>query len=220
MKMLCYNVQACCGGNYLRASPKISGKIAIKISEVNPDIIGLEEVDIGSFRSQNQIKYLAEKLNYNYISACKYGWAASLPALKYQHLAILSRYKILETKQHKFSVGFKRLALEAVMQAGKEKISVIVTHLSLGKRSRAKQIKELLDIISKIRNKVILLGDFNQENLKLPNLISCCTAKTYPSSKPKKQWDYIFISRGKIKSASALPWQLSDHLPIYAELEI
>ncbi len=225
MKVLCYNIQAGSGNNYLafwnflKSNKKILEQISGKIVNLSPDIIGLIEIDAGSFRSANQIESLAKKLKYNYASACKYGWPAGLPILKHQHLAILTKYKILEVKAHKFSTGFKRLALEIVVQNGKEKVSVIVTHLSLGARTRKKQIKELEKIIKTIKNKVVLMGDFNQENLVIAGLENCCTDKTFPAWKPKQQLDYVFTN-AKVKSASALGWQLSDHLPVYAELEI
>jgi len=224
MKVLCYNIQAGCGGskshlsfwNYFKANPAVLEKIAEKISETKPDIIGLVEIDAGSFRSKNQIEFLISKFGYNYTSACKYGWASKLSMFKHQHIAILSKYPILETKRHFFSVGFKRLALEAVLQVGKEKVSAIVTHLSLGKNAREKQLSELAETVKTIK-KVIVLGDFNAENINL-NLNST-SGKTFPSWNPQKQFDYIF-SNQKIKKSEILPWQLSDHLSVLAEIDL
>ena len=228
MKVLCYNIQAGCGGNhnhltfwnYLKANPDTLEKIANKLSDLNLDIIGLVEIDAGSFRSKNQVEFLAKKLNYNCISACKYGSASNWLMFKHQHLAVLSKHKILQTKEHKFSAGFKQLALETVLQVGNQRVSVVVTHLSLGHKTRTKQIEELLNIINKIGHDVILMGDFNQENLELPSLINCCEAKTFPSWSPKIQYDYIFINKSRIAKSYVLPWLFSDHLPVYAELEI
>jgi endonuclease/exonuclease/phosphatase family metal-dependent hydrolase len=116
------------------------------------------------------------------------------------------------------------MALEAILQVGKNKVSVILTHLSpyrFGAKTRKIQIKELTGIISKIKRKVILLGDFNQEHLAIPNLKSCGTLKTFPSWKPDRQFDYIFVNKSThVKSAHITPCQFSDHLPLYAELEL
>ena len=38
------------------------------------------------------------------------------------------------------------------------------THLALGKKARARQIKELANIVNRIKNPVILMGDFNTFN--------------------------------------------------------
>lgn len=228
MKILCYNIQAGCGGNsshlaiwnYFRAKPETLNRISNHIASMEPDIIGLIEVDAGSFRSQNQAEYLAGKLCYRYASACKYGWAAGLPVLKHQHLAILSKYPILKIREHKFSKGFKRLVLEVELQTENGTISALVTHLSLISYTRKKQLEELSSIINKTNGKIILLGDFNQEDLKIPGLKSCCSDKTFPSWNPEKHIDYIFINSGKVKSAFAPAWRLSDHLPVCADVEI
>jgi endonuclease/exonuclease/phosphatase family metal-dependent hydrolase len=230
MKVLCYNIKAgvgISGGlfsflNYFKPS-KIS-QIASMLAKSKADIIGLVEVDTGSFRSKDQAKYIAEKLSYNHISTNKRDWTSKFQVLWHQQLAILTRYPILETKEHWFSVGFNRMALEAILQVGKNKVSVILTHLSpyrFGAKTRKIQIKELTGIISKIKRKVILLGDFNQEHLAIPNLKSCGTLKTFPSWKPDRQFDYIFVNKSThVKSAHITPCQFSDHLPLYAELEL
>jgi endonuclease/exonuclease/phosphatase family metal-dependent hydrolase len=92
-----------------------------------------------------------------------------------------------------------------------------VTHLSLGKRARTKQLVELANIAKKIKNGLIILGDFNGENIAL-NELTCASGKTFPSWNPQRRLDYIF-SNGKIKKYHILPWKLSDHLPILAEIE-
>ncbi len=225
MEILCYNIQAGSGNNYLafwnflKSNKNIIEQISEKIARRSPDIIGLIEVDAGSFRSTNQIEILAKKLKYNYASACKYGWAAGLPILKHQHLAIFTKYAILKVVKHKFSAGFKRLALEVVVQTGRKTISIIATHLSLSRTTRQKQISELNKIIGNIKNKIILLGDFNQKDLRLPKLKSCCNTKTFPAWAPERQLDYIFVKNLKVVRAAALDWQFSDHLPVFAKVE-
>lgn len=228
MKILFYNIQACCGGenqhhlalwNYLRSKQTTLEQICSNIKALSPDVVGIVEIDAGSYRSKNQIAYLAERLGYNYASCCKYLQEAT-PYLRYQHHAILSRHKILTVKKHHFSKGFKRVTLEAILKTGRKEISVIVTHLSLGPRARERQINELLAIVKKIRRSVILMGDFNQDRLEVEGLTSCCKAKTFPSESPKKQLDYIFVKGGEVKNSTTLPWRFSDHLPLYAELEI
>jgi len=227
MKVLCYNIKAGVGTrllNYFKSNPEIIRNIAHELSKSNADLIGLVEVDTGSFRSKDQSKYIAEKLGYSHVSTQKRDWTSNFQALWHQQLAILTKYPILETKEHWFSVGFNHLALEAILQVGKNKVSVVLTHLSpysFGAKTRKIQIKELISMVGKIKGKVILLGDFNQEHLTIPNLKSCGTLKTFPSWKPDRQLDYIFVNKNvHVKSTNIAPCQLSDHLPIWADIEI
>lgn len=229
MKVLCYNLKAGVGIgifsflNYFKPASKIS-QIAGMLTKSKADIIGLVEVDTGSFRSKDQAKYVAQKLGYNHVSTKKRNWTSNFQVLWHQQLAILTRYPILETKEHWFSVGFNRLALEAILQIGKNRVSVVLTHLSpygFGAKTRKIQIKELTSIIRKIKRKVILLGDFNQEHLAIPNLKSCGALKTFPSWRPDRQLDYVFVNKSaNIRLIRTFPWQFSDHLPLYAELEL
>ena len=204
--------------SYLKSNQKNLKEIEKNISKLNPDIIGMVEIDNGSFRTKNQTSYFAKNLKMHSISACKYGWESKLPFLKHQVISLFSKHKILSTIRHKYSVGLKRLALETILKFGSSKISIITTHLSLGEKIRKIQIKELKEIIKNCKNNVIVMGDFNKDNLKLSNLHTP-EGNTFPSWKAKKQLDYIF-SNLPIKKFKILPWKESDHLPIYAEIKL
>ena len=95
MKVLCYNIKAgvgISGGpfsflNYFR--PAKIPQIANLLAKSKADVIGLVEVDTGSFRSKDQAEYVAKKLGYNHVSTQKHrNWTSNFQVLWHQpHLA-------------------------------------------------------------------------------------------------------------------------------------
>ena len=154
-----------------------------------------------------------------------------IPLLNQQSNAILSKKPITNYKIHNLKSGMKNIIIETQIKTSK-KATLLLTHLSLSKKSREKQINELIDIINKIKTPIILAGDLNtfqgkkelnnlikQTNLKIHNPKT--NKKTYPSFKPKKRFDYILTSKNiKVKNYKTLDIQLSDHLPVLIDFEI
>ena len=70
------------GAGYLRSNPRVLEGITRFIKGVDPDIVGLVEVDTGSIRSGrvNQAEVIAESLGHYSTYQCKYG-ANSLNSL-------------------------------------------------------------------------------------------------------------------------------------------
>ena len=128
MRFLLYNIRYAAGiGKHFHLPVPYSGyfkntnsnlkKIVDFIKSVNPDIIGLIEVDSGSFRSEknNQAEGIAWELQHDHIYQSKYpvkSMAQKLPLLKKQGNAILTNQEILDQKFHYFRHGVKRLVIE------------------------------------------------------------------------------------------------------------
>jgi len=214
--------------------PKDLDKRIIKdLKKYNPDILGLIEIDSGSFRSKkNEINFFSKELSLNnIISNIKYPREGFLklfhyiPILRKQSNAIISKYKFNNIKHRFFSVGTKRLILECTLNNPK-KVTLFLVHLALTKSTRNKQLKELEILINKTKNNVILMGDFNtfhgerelKEFLQNTGLKNYNKSKTHPTFKPKNYLDYILTSKSfKIKSLRALSIVHSDHLPLLLE---
>ena len=101
---------------------------------------------------------------------------------------------------------------------------------SVGKPERMKKIAEL---IKTIEGEVVICGDFNLlpdtksikmlEEAGLVNLIKeyrITSTRTSLYSKSEKFADYIFVSKGvSVKDFKVLSDEVSDHTPLYLELE-
>ncbi|MBD3248544.1 hypothetical protein GF336_00685, partial [Candidatus Woesearchaeota archaeon] len=199
--------------------------------------------DKGSFRSRyKDIPQIIEhKLEFtSLVDWVKYPFVSFLrifhlvPILSMQSNALMSNYKLYDVKQHFFTKGTKRTIIEASVDCPK-KVTLLVAHLALGGKTRAKQIEELTKIIKGIDNPVILMGDFNtfhglhelDKLMKETHLTD--TAKvdysrikyTEPAWNPSKRLDYILVSKSiDVKEYEILQADFSDHLPVMVDFEV
>jgi endonuclease/exonuclease/phosphatase family metal-dependent hydrolase len=217
---------------YLRRSSSHFDRIVDFIRSVQPDVMGLVEVDGGSFRTGrlSQAELIAEQLNYHFVSETKYGTASMakrLPLLRTQGNAILSRMPIISHRFHFFDEGVKRL----VIQACTEYLTVFLVHLSLTYRNRQYQLERLYRLIRQVDRPVILAGDFNalwgERELQLflgaTGLVSANPEKkpSFPSRAPKRELDFILHSP-ELRVAQFLipPVIYSDHAPLICDFEM
>lgn len=214
---------------YLRTSNSHIEKISDFIMEANPDIVGLLEVDTGSYRTRfvNQVELIANRINHQHHSHVKYRgrfFAHSVPILRKQANALLTKMEIPEKNFHFLPVGFKKLIIEAEIEG----LRFFLVHLSLNSRARKIQLAHISEL-AKRYEPIIIAGDFNtfngekeledfQSELRLINP-NHENKPTYPSWKPKKQLDFILCSKSiKIKNFQIPSVKFSDHLPLILDI--
>ena len=199
---------------------------------MDPDIIGLVEVDAGSYRAQrkNQAEELAHDLDFYHCCRVKYpddGLGRKVPILNKQANAVLAREPILRTSFHDFETGFKSLAIEVEL----ESVTLFLVHLALGMRARQRQLGELQDLISTCDKPRIVAGDFNTLSgawemrmfLRATGLKSANVqhAPTFPSWAPCRELDFICFDPSITPMRFKIPYvHLSDHLPLMFDFEI
>jgi len=243
MRLLLYNVRYGTGtgrnfhfplpfGGYLRKTARNLDKLSEFIKSVNADIIGLVEVDSGSFRSgrQNQAEVIARALGHYHSSYSKYhhnSLAGKLPLFSKQVNAFLTNDKIKGEKFHFFEKGMKRLVLELEL----EDLTIFLVHLSLKFRHRHYQLRDLHSLLGDVKRPFIVAGDFNvlwghrelqlflaATGLQTANLSNL---PTFPSRAPRRQLDFILCSPEIEVTGFAIPQvTLSDHLPLVCDFEI
>jgi endonuclease/exonuclease/phosphatase family metal-dependent hydrolase len=115
-----------------------------------------------------------------------------------------------------------RVALAAQLENG---WTVINTHLSFVPGMNLIQLRKLKKWADTFGDKVLLMGDFN-----LPSAIPAIGSKwqslyaqnTYPSWKPKIQFDYILSKGVALKDVIQVPTTtsgISDHLPLTIKID-
>lgn len=119
-----------------------------------------------------------------------------------------------------------RVALIAELENG---FTIATTHLSFVPGVNVFQLNKLTSYFKKLPGRALLTGDLNlPANLpsKLSGFKSLITQPTYPSWKPKIQFDYIMLQKKDLKTASSaksikstIP-HISDHIPIGVEIAI
>ena len=250
VRIMTYNIGYCQGvlgkwWQYLKfwtilfPPKKIEKGIVNEIKKYDLDIIGFVEVDLGSIRAKkNMAKFFAQSFGMKYVAQkVKYPKKGFLrlfhliPVLRKQGNAIISKYPLNNIKYHQLSCGTKRMAIEATVELPTKKVTVVLAHLALGKKTREKQINDLTQIIEKIKNPVILMGDFNtfggdREIKRLLNKLELNdmyklgkgNINTHPAFNPSKRIDYILSSKElKVKTHKPINIKLSDHLPIFLD---
>ena len=189
------------------------------------DLVALQECDLGSMRSGfiHQGSFLAQAGQFEHTafhSSRRVGRVAS------SALAVLSRFPLLETRAFALpSVIPGRGALEALVEHPQATFRVLVVHLSLSRRARARQLHWIGQWRAQSELPTVILGDFNAQpecqSLKAfsqdleglhPSL------KSFPSWNPKKGLDHIFTVGLSAMEPFAHKIPGSDHLAVAREI--
>ena len=243
MRLLLYNIRYAVGGGasmhmplpgagYVLGNRSVLPELTTFIKSVDPDIVGLIEVDTGSIRSRkvNQAEKIASDLSMNTSYETKYGSKSLnqlLPIVRKQGNAFMAAARVHGETFHYFDTGIKRLIIELEMR----EFAVFLVHLSLKYRHRHLQLRHLYDLIEKTQKPVIVAGDFNTfwgENeiylfkraagLKSAN-VDCIP--TYPSRAPRKELDFILFQEGINVTNFEVPQvRYSDHLPLVCDFDV
>jgi endonuclease/exonuclease/phosphatase family metal-dependent hydrolase len=190
------------------------------------DIIALQEIDGGSFRTRyvDQIHYLAKAAHKDY-------WHQqlnrNLGRLGQHSNAVIGNIKPININDHALP-GRKGRGAIAFEVGESNPLLIVVAHLALGRRNQDAQLKYIGGLIGRYRN-VVLMGDMNTDSLRILNdsplrnagLKSAHARATYPSWRPTKCYDQILVSAHiKIIKMAVLDFVLSDHLPVAIEIEL
>lgn len=243
MRFLVYNIAygtGCPSGNsnrvltshrYIKTHDRHFDKIISFIKQANADIIGLIEIDTGSYRTDqmNQVKKIAEHLNHFHVCDTKYGQNSLLRKIPYwssQSNAILTALENGDSKFHFMPRGMKKLVIESKIN----NITFFLVHLALTKKVRQIQLQYLETLIPP-NQPVIVAGDFNtmQGCGELRNFMDRCRLRsandenkaTYPTWGAQRELDYILCSEDIEISAFEIPQvKFSDHHPLILEFEL
>lgn len=205
------------------------------------DLAGFQEVDKGIERSKNIDT--PKKIGEYTEMYSAFEKNAEIMGGDYGN-AILSKYKILKTANHHFTMpngGEQRGLLHTLINVNGDTILFMNTHLNhIGTDDeRMLNLSEIEEVLKNYKGlPFILVGDFNanpdnkmhqamSENFidVWKYLIADKEGYTFPSDKPDRRIDYIYISKEGLKkfkpiSIKVLKSEASDHLPLLAEFEI
>jgi len=240
-----YNVHSCVG-----IDDKLDvGRIADVIAQARPDIVALQELDVGRPRTGgiDQAHAIAERLGMSFHFNCalkveeeQYGDAilTALPMrpVRSGPLPTLTRVRGLEP----------RGALWVAVEVDGVELQIVNTHLGLLPLEQRLQVNALLGPEwlghEDCRDPLILIGDFNatsryavyrslaarlrdgQLGLFRPNRLRQ-TTPTFPSRFPVLRIDHMFVSPSvevlEVHAPSgSLPRAASDHLPLVFDFKL
>jgi len=193
------------------------------------DLVGLQEVDAGSIRTHfvNQAEYLAERAGFPH-------WTSqtnrNLGALAQHSLGLLSRFRPTHIAEHRLpGVIPGRGALEVHYGSNGDHLAVILLHLSLGKKARARQLQYVGDLLADYEH-VVVMGDLNTppHSHELRDLVRqtrlrepASEAHTYPSWQPARTFDHVLVtSELAVEKTHVYRVTYSDHLPVGVDVRL
>ncbi len=241
LRIMTYNVHSCIG---MDGKLDIT-RIARVIARARPDIVALQELDVGRERSggMDQARDIARLVAMDvqfhpvmHVEGERYGDAL----LTHWPLRLIKADVLPGTERH--PEREPRGALWVAVTVGNRDIQVITTHLGLNGAERSQQARALLgpDWLghADCKGPVILLGDFNARPSTVAYRLFSNQLHdaqvlaenhrprgTFSSRFPGLRIDHIFVndewSVGAVETAqSALARVASDHLPLLAELTL
>ena len=202
-------------------------RVASLLSDL--DIVGLQEVDAGSMRSNyiNLAEYIAFRAGFPF-------WYhqvnRNLGRIAQHSNGLLSRFIPAEVRDLRLP-GFipGRNAILARYGTHEHPLVLIMLHLALSRKARCRQLAYISDIVNQYPH-VILMGDMNcrPDSPEMQLLFQRTQlfepeeeTLTFPSWRPRYHIDHILVTPGlKVGKVHALSHAYSDHLPIIMELEL
>jgi len=212
-------------------------RIVKDIKENDPDILGLNEVDLGALKTGfvDIPSYIAHKLNMYYF----YGYTF------YKHYGdvILSKYPILEAKIISLPLAIEterpRAIIKAKIQINTSVWTIIVSHLSTNSDDRLAQVPFIVNEIEKeiTFEKIVWMGDFNlqptsseyslingtsilnfTDTYRYLNTFSGYTGDFNEDHIPQKRIDYVMCSPDLVPKNSYVFCSISsDHCAVITQ---
>ena len=231
----------------IQAGGKGLDSLVAVIRSANPDIVGLQEVDVHwSERSAfaDQATELGSRLGMQALFAPIYSVApsdAGKPPRQFG-VAILTRHRVIRWRNDSLTRLSTQVAnappalmpglLEADIDVGGSDVRVFTTHLDYraDPSVRRQQVAEMIQYLGKTSGPSIVVGDMNAGPAapELAPLFSALTdawrsgigdSLTYPADVPVKRIDYVLASAHFAPvQAAVLATVASDHRPVLARL--
>ena len=111
---------------------------------------------------------------------------------------------------------------------GPDAVAVVMMHLSLGARTRTRQLAYIRELLGDYRH-MVLMGDMNthandllqHSPLRDLDLVAPQIEATFPSWRPQRCLDHILLSPGlPLERCEVLSQPISDHLPVAVQIRL
>jgi endonuclease/exonuclease/phosphatase family metal-dependent hydrolase len=213
-------------------------RVAQVLQELEADVIALQEVASlsGGRKEQNQAKYLAEAVGFQYHIGETRKWRGAI----YGNV-VLSRFPVIETEVYDLTASRREprgcIRCDIQISPGKV-IHLFNVHLGTGYLERRKQAHLLVSrdvlLAHKLKHPRLVIGDFNEWTrglvsrmlqLKFESVdvqLHLNRRRTYPGVLPIMHLDHMYFDRALsleefMLHRSRMALMASDHLPLVAE---
>ncbi len=230
LRLVSWNIHSCVGSDGVYDPDRIAAVLA----DLDPDIIGLQEVDWRRepIAGVDQFQHLAATLGLTAVAG---------PNLVDHRGAygngLLTSLEIVDVVNVDLAFGSRepRGAIDALLRADGGRVRATVTHLGLTWRERRRQLRDLASHLTDNEtgeDARVLLADLN--DWRPPRLTRCplhrehyalaSTMRTFPARLPLFALDRIYLgpkprSVEQVAVDSGEARRASDHLPIVVDVE-
>ena len=199
--------------------------IAEEIKGIGADFIGLQEIDVGVYRSQR--KNTLGEIN----KICGYPSALFAKSIDYDGgeygIGVMFSYPLVSMQKYMLpSASEQRILLKLVLETDAGYITFFNTHLSYRERAvREQQIKFISSILED-EKRFVMTGDFNIESfdelLSFPNATMCNSmANPIDTFKSGGCIDNIIVSQNiQISDICLHESEYSDHNMLVADITV
>ncbi len=204
---------------------------ALKVlAELDADVVAAQEV-LRPDGGEDPLRDVARRLGYHMAFVVTRQHKRGLLGN-----AVLSRWPIAGAESVNLSFGRleRRAALAVRLAIGSTYLTVAATHLALVDRTRARQVKALLEHPRLAEGPAVLIGDMNawRPTAASRSLDSAFTARhhnklwpaSYPSVRPVMALDRIYVRGAHVLTMAAhesvAARRGSDHLPVTASIRL
>jgi endonuclease/exonuclease/phosphatase family metal-dependent hydrolase len=224
IRVVTWNVRHC-RGHDRRVKPE---RVISLLSELEPDVIALQEVDLDQPRSGaiDQADLIATALGMTPLF-CR---TLTCDAGEYGH-ALLTRLRVESWRSVSLPCSDRsepRSFIEAELVAGRSLLHVCSTHLSLARKERIDQARAIADVV---RDRTVVLGDLNSGRGQAGYAQLASTLvdplrggrRTWPAFFPVLALDHILVSPAidvvhAARCDAPKARYASDHRPIFVDL--
>lgn len=206
-----------------------AGRLAEALAGEEPDVVLLQEVGKLGLR----LRTFARRLDMQRASGLRF-WRRGVPnAVLLRRPWRIVADSIVPLPRHK-GLRVRGMTLAIGGHAG-ARFTAASVHLGLSDPERVVHAQEITDRLPALRQPVILGGDLNERpeqpaaawlGERLWDAFEAAPdgpGETYPAAAPSARIDYLLVSEGiRVRRSWVRPdvAGLSDHLPVFADLEI
>ncbi|UFJ43119.1 endonuclease/exonuclease/phosphatase family protein [Brevibacillus humidisoli] len=217
LRLVCYNIH----GGKDRWGRRYLDQMAELLQTLEADVIALQEVHQNS-RHGYQAEMLADRLQLS----LTYAPALQLYDGAYGN-ALLSKFPMIRSVNIPLAAKREpRSLLKNTLQYGKHEIDVWVTHCSLDRESRRRQLSDIRREIGQLGSRPLLIaGDFNTASPPLCPPLQDCGAGEGASTPTlvtfSRRVDYVFASSDwQVDRYEVIQQKMSDHYPLLVTLTL
>ena len=205
-------------------APELASSV---IEAIGADVVALQEV-VRPFEGDDPLAHLSERLGYHVAFV-----TTRIHPKGELGNAVLSRWPVVEASlmDLRFSRIERRTAVMVRLGIPRWSLRVVSTHLALFDRIRRRQVRRLLDQLTR-QDQVILLGDMNlwrsgdhshlALEAELPNQGDFVWPGSFPAGRPVLPLDRVYARGAMVLDIGAhtspAARRASDHLPVVARV--